>query len=67
MTPSGGHHTCGRQMGGTHPTGMHSCLRCGIFGPNKAATDRAGRCSADYMTDSIFMANNRTRYRTTEP
>ena len=67
LIPSGGYHTYGRQTGGKHSTGMHSCLRNGIFGPSKAATGRAGWCSADYMTDSIFMANNRTRYRTTEP
>ena len=26
LTPSGGHHTYGRQAGSTHPTGMHSCF-----------------------------------------
>ena len=26
FTPSGGHHTYGRQAGGTHPTAMLSCL-----------------------------------------
>ena len=36
LTPSGGHHTYGRQEGGTHPTGMHSsCLvvRLSIYIP----------------------------------
>ena len=25
ITPSGSHHTYGWQVGGTHPTGTHSC------------------------------------------
>ena len=55
LTPSGGHHVCGWQAGGTHSTGMLSCSNCIISEQNNRTIIHSKVCPWFKLASSISL------------